>query len=251
MTTFATSNNLKHYNMEKFIDINKMVFSNTPAENKLHFIKTLSKEEIRKATNDTILRIFKECCNGRDKFYIKSERRAGNNLGGSNIWNSCIEFIYEYKGKAYINFYVQNTKTDWSESETFDRFKSSSEYNGWCDYLGTRFRYDSDDVTNVIRCILAEYVYYTEVEKSQREEQERLNTITHYSIVNPVCNYFYERLRLDKLPFSYGTTKPEYKQYCRGKKAIEEYAKANLATLYGKSKEELKAIYMREFEKAM
>jgi hypothetical protein len=48
--------------MEKnnYIDINKMVFSNTPAENKLHFIKTLSKEEIRKATNDTILRIFKE-----------------------------------------------------------------------------------------------------------------------------------------------------------------------------------------------
>jgi hypothetical protein len=214
----------------------------------LHFIKTLSKEEIRKATNDTILRIFKECCNGRDKFYIKSERRAGNNLGGSNIWNSCIEFIYEYKGKAYINFYVQNTKTDWSESETFDRFKSSSEYNGWCDYLGTRFRYDSDDVTNVIRCILAEYVYYTEIEKTEREEQERLNSILHYSIVNPVYNRFYNEWRCKYQGGYPGAPHDRLDRYHRGEKAVEEYAKANVDKLCGKSKEELQAIYTKIFE---
>jgi hypothetical protein len=236
--------------MEKnnYIDINKMVFSNTPAENKLHYINTLSKEEIRKATNDTILRIFKECCNGRDKFYINSKRRAGNNLGSSNIWNSCIEFIYEYKGKAYINFYVQNTKTDWGESVSFDSFKRDSEYNGWCDYLNTRFRYDSTDVTNVIRCILAEYVYYTEIEKTEREEQERLNSILHYSIVNPVYNRFYNEWRCKYQGGYPGAPHDRLDRYHRGEKAVEEYAKANVDKLCGKSKEELQAIYTKIFE---
>ena len=234
--------------MEKFIDINKMVFSNTPAENKLHYINTLSKEEIRKATNDTILRIYNECRGGRDKFYINSKRRAGNNLGSSNIWNSCIEFIYEYKGKAYINFYVQNTKTDWGESVSFDSFKRDSEYNGWCDYLNTRFRYDSTDVANVIRCILAEYVYYTEIEKTEREEQERLNSILHYSIVNPVYNRFYNEWRCKYQGGYPGAPHDRLDRYHRGEKAVEEYAKANVDKLCGKSKEELQAIYTKIFE---
>ena len=234
--------------MEKFIDINKMVFSDTPAENKLHYIKTLSKEEIRKATNDTILRIYNECRGGRDRFYINHDRRAGNNLGGRNIWNSTIEFIYEYNGKAYIMFYVQNSKTDTSESVLYNRFNAGAEFNGWCEYLNTRLKYDGTDIANVIRCILAEYVYYTEVEKAAREEQERLNSILHHSIVNPVYDYFYDSYRLGNLPFSYASSTPAYKRYCEGKRAVAEYAKNNLNTLYGKSKEELQAIYRKVFE---
>lgn len=234
--------------MENFIDINKMVFSNTPAENKLHYIKTLSKEEIRKATNDTILRIYNECKGGRDRFYIDSSRRAGNNLGGNNIWNSNIEFIYEYNGMAYIMFYVQNSKTDTSESVLYNRFNAGAEFSGWCEYLNTRFKYDGTDIANVIRCILAEYVYYTEVEKAAREKQERLNSILHHSIVNPVYDYFYDSYRLGNLPFSYATSTPAYTRYCDGKKAVAEYAKQNLDKLYGKSKEELQAIYKKAFE---
>jgi hypothetical protein len=234
--------------MEKFIDINKMVFSDTPAENKLHYIKTLSKEEIRKATNDTILRIYNECRGDRDRFYIDGSRRAGNNLGGRNIWNSTIEFIYEYNGKAYIMFYVQNSKTDTSESVLYNRFNAGAEFNGWCEYLNTRFKYDGTDIANVIRCILAEYVYYTEVEKAAREEQERLNSILHHSIVNPVYDYFYDSYRLGNLPFSYASSTPAYKRYCEGKRAVAEYAKNNLNTLYGKSKEELQTIYRKVFE---
>lgn len=231
-----------------YIDINKMVFSDTPAENKLHYIKTLSKEEIRKTTDGTILRIYNECRGGRDRFYIDGSRRAGNNLGGRSIWNSNIEFIYEYNGKAYIMFYVQNSKTDTSESVLYDRFNGGTEFSGWSDYLNTRFRYDDTDIANVIRCILAEYVYYTEVEKAAREEQERLNSILHHSIVNPVYDYFYDSYRLGNLPFSYASSTPAYKRYCEGKRAVAEYAKQNLDKLYGKSKEELQAIYRKVFE---
>ena len=163
--------------MEK-IDINKMVFSNTPSENKLHYIKTLSKEEIRKTTESTILRIYNECHGDRDNFYIDPDRRVGNRLGNSSgFWNSLVEYIYEYKGHAYIGFYVQNSKTDWGESASYNTFTSRSEFSGYCDYLHTSFRYDSTDVANVIRSILAEYVYYTEIEKAEREREKKMETM--------------------------------------------------------------------------
>ena len=234
--------------MGNFIDINKMVFSGTPAENKLHYIKTLSKEEIRKTTDGTILRIYNECRGDRDRFYIDGSRRDGNNLGGRSIWNSNIEFIYEYNGKAYIMLYVQNSKTDTSESVKFDNFNSGVMFNGWSDYLNTRFRYDDTDIANVIRCILAEYVYYTEVEKAAREEQERLNSILHYSIVNPVYNRFYNEWRCKYQGGYPGAPHDRLDRYHRGEKAVEEYAKANVDKLCGKSKEELQAIYTKIFE---
>lgn len=239
--------------MEKNINVNEFIFGRTKAEKKLEVLDQLSGNDLRKATNETILRIFKECRgkddNGkpRDKFYINNDRRAGNCLGGGNFWNSTIEFISEYKGKAYIYFYVQNTKTDWGESESFDTFKSGTEYRGYSEHLGTSFRYDSNDIANVIRCILKEFVYYKYIEKTERERKEKFNTIAGWRVLNPVYNHFYEKWDC--------WHRMEYndrlrKAYYAGKKAVEEYAKEHADELFGKSVEELQTIYKQVFRKA-
>jgi hypothetical protein len=230
--------------MEKFIDINKMVFSNTPAENILHYIKTASPQEIRKATPATILRIINECKNGNGEFWIDSDRRAGNN------WDSTIEFLYiSNDDKPILMLYVQDDKTDTSTSVSYTEFNSCNGYRGSCRLGG--FRYDADEVANVIRCILAEYVYYTYIEKADREQAQRIAKLLNYKVVNPVCDYFYKDLRLSNLPFSYATTTPRYKQYCNGKKAIEKYANEHVDELEGKTEEELIAIYKKVFREGM
>ena len=236
--------------MKQVFNINEFVFGRTKAEKKLEVLDSLNGTELRKATDATILRIYKECRNGRDRFCIKNDRRAGNLLGGTNFWNSLIEFISEYNGRAYICFYVQNSSTDSSVCVSYDRFKSDTEYCGYCDNISTRFRYDSADIANVIRCILKEFVYYKYIERAEREKAEKLATIAGWQIINPVVNYFYKAMRLDNLPFSYATTTPRYDQYCKGKEALEEYPKEHFDELYGKSVEELQAIYKEVFRKA-
>lgn len=239
--------------MKQAFNINEFLFGRTKAEKKLEVLDSLNGTELRKATDATILRIFKECRgkdgNGkpRDKFYINNGRRAGNLLGGSNFWNSTIEFIHEYKGRAYIEFYVQNTKTDWGESVDYNTFKSGSEYRGYCSHLNTSFRYDSNDVANVIRCILKEFVYYKYIEKAERDKAKKLESIAGWKIINPVSNYFYEKWDCwHRMEYNSDLRKAYY----AGKNAVEEYAKSHVDELFGKSVEELQAIYKEVFRKA-
>lgn len=229
--------------MEKFIDINKMVFSNTPAENILHYIKTASPQEIRKTTSATILRIINECKNGDGNFWIDSDRRAGNN------WNSTIEHLYIYNDKPILMLYVQGGNTDTSTSVSYTEFNSCNGYRGSCGLGG--FRYNADEVANVIRCILAEYIYYTYIEKGEREQAQRIAKLLNYKVVNPVFDYFYDYLRLGNLPFSYATTTRQYNQYFNGKKAVEKYANEHVNELEGKTDEELIAIYKKVFRESM
>jgi len=238
--------------MEKRFDINEFIFGRTKPEKKLEVLDSLSGAELRNATNETILRIYKECRgkdsdgNPRDRFMIENDRRAGNRLGGRGFWNSLIEFIYEYNGRAYIMFYVQNTKTDSSEGVSYTTFKSGAEYRGYCDYLGTYFRYDSNDIANVIRCILKEYVYYTYIEKPERERKERIAKVLHYKIANPVWNQFYNEWRC-KYEDSWRGSTPNTDRYHRAADAVRKYVEEHIDELDGKSAEELQAIYRRIF----
>ena len=239
--------------MEKRFNINEFVFGRTKAEKKLEVLDNLSGNELRKATNETILRIFKECrgkdSDGKpyDKFYIKNDRRAGNCLGGSRFWNSTIEFIHEYRGKACIEFYVQNCKTDWSESVDYDRFKANTEFRGYCDHLDTYFRYDSTDIANVIRCILKEFVYYKYIERAERERKERIAKVLHWKIYNPVCNQFYDEWRCKYEGYGFNCSTPRTDRYHRAEKAVKEYVEQHIDELDGKTTEELQAIYRKIF----
>jgi hypothetical protein len=227
--------------MEK--NINEFVFGRTKAEKKISVIDTLSDDEIRKTAESTILRIFKECKgkdaegNPRDKFYISNKRAAGNN------WNSTIEFIHEYNGRACIEFYVQNTKTDWGESVEYNTFNRATEYCGRCSYLGTTFRYNSKDIANVIRCILKEYIYYKYIEREERERREKIEKVLHWKIYNPVANQFYKEWRCRFESGGCFSSTPNTDRYHRAEKAVKEYVAEHIEELYGKTAEELQEIY--------
>jgi hypothetical protein len=229
--------------MEKNFNVNEFIFGRTKAEKKLEVLDNLSANDLRMATNDTILRIFKECRGKdddgkpRDKFYISNKRAAGNN------WNSTIEFIHEYKGRACIEFYVQNTKTDWGESVEYNTFKSGTEFRGYCSHLGTSFRYDSNDIANVIRCILKEFVYWKYIERAEREHKEKIAALLNWKIANPVYNKFYDLWRCKYESGGCFRDTPNTDRYHRAEKAVKGYVAEHVDELTGKSAEELQKIY--------
>ena len=233
--------------MEKNFNVNEFVFGRTKAEKKLEVLDTLSKQELRKVTDKTILRIYKECrgkdSDGKpyDRFRIDCSRRAGNN------WNSTIEFIYEHRGKAYLCLYVQNCSTDTSECVMYDRFNGETEFRGFSDRLNTSFKYDSTDIANVIRCILKEFVYYKYIERAERERREKVAALLHYKIYNPVCNQFYDEWRCKYEGYGFNCSTPRTDRYHRAEKAVKEYVEEHADELFGKSAEELQVIYRRIF----
>lgn len=227
--------------MADVINVNEFIFGRTKAEKKLAVLDSLSDADIRKATSATILRIYNECHGDRDRFYISSDRRAGNN------WDSTIEFIYEWKGNAMICLYVQNSSTDSSECEYYNTFNSGNRYNGYCDHLNKRFTYDANDIANVIRCILKEYVYYTYIEKAERERKERIAKVLNWKIYNPVCNQFYDEWRCKYESGGWNSRTPNKDRYHRAEKAVKAYVEEHIDELDGKSVEELQNIYRNIF----
>lgn len=229
--------------MAKSININEFLFSRTRAEKKLETIKQMSDEEIRKATSETILRIYKECrskdCDGKpnDRFWIASNRRVGNN------WNSTIEFIYENNGKACLCLYVQNSSTDSSTCESYDTFNRYNRYEGYCHNLNKHFTYNADDIARTIRCILMEYVYWKYIEKDERERKEKVNKLLHYKIFNPVLNKFYEDWGCKYQGGYPGAPHDRIDRYHRAEKAVKSYVEVHADELMGKSVDELQGIY--------
>lgn len=233
--------------MEKNFNVNEFVFGRTKAEKKLKVLDNLSDSELRKVTNETMLRIYKECrgkdSDGKpyDRFRIDCSRRAGNN------WNSTIEFLYEYNGKPYLCLYVQNSSTDSSECVSYGEFKGSAKYRGYCDRLTMFFTYNSEDIANVIRCILKEFVYYKYIERAERERRERIAKVLHWKIYNPVCNQFYDEWRCKYESGGVFRSTPRLDRYHRAEKAVKEYVEQHIDELDGKTTEELQAIYRKIF----
>ena len=220
------------------IDINKFLFSRTKAEKKLKVLDRLSGSELRKVTNETMLRIYNECRGDRDRFYINSDRRAGND------WNSTIEFIYEYKGRAYVCLYVQNSSTDSSECVSYGEFNGSTKYRGYCDRLTMFFTYNSEDIANVIRCILKEYVYYKYIEKDERERAERIRKTLCEGKYGHICDEFYTDWRCW---YEDCFHRPRTDRYYRAKNAVENYFTEHIDELYGKPADELQTLIRKIF----
>lgn len=213
---------------------------NIQPKEKLDFINNLSAQDLRtRIGSNVILRIIKETIGDRDRHYIKSDRCVGND------WNSNIDFIYEHNGKPYLCLYVQNTSTDSSTCVSFEDFNRKEYYNGYCENINTNFTYSPSDIANVIKCILVDYIYYTQIEANERKQQEVVDKLLHYSIVNPVCNYFYDQLAPKHISLQWNKQKRE--AYNNGKKAITSYAMEHVSELIGKSNEELISIYKKVF----
>lgn len=224
------------------IDINKFLFGRTKPNKKLEVIKAMSDNDIRKATSATILRIYKECRGDRDRFYINSDRRAGND------WNSTIEFIYEYKGKAHICLYVQTSSTDSSTCESYDTFNRGSRYEGYCHNLNRHFTYTASEIASVIRCILAEYVYYKYIEKDERERAERIRkTLYEVGRYGHICDEFYTDWRCRYEGFGFMSPTPRTDRYYRAKNAVETYFTEHIDEIYDKPADELQALIRKIF----
>lgn len=221
------------------ININEFIFGRTNAEKKLQVINEMPDADIRKATSATMLRVIKECMDEREKFYIKSNRREGND------WNSTIEYLYIHNGRPVLMLYVQGGNTDTSTTERYENFNSGSNYRGSC-RLGS-FSYSSKDIARTIRCILSEYVYYKWIEKDEREARKKVDALLHYTVLNPVLNYYYEAWRC-KFQGGYpGAPHDKLDRYHAGEQAVKDYVKTHVAELTGKSTEELQAIYKKVF----
>ena len=223
----------------KNINVNEFVFGRTKAEKKLEVLDAMSDIDIRKVTDATILRIYKECrgkdSDGKpnDRFWIKGDRREGNN------WNSTIEFVYEHQGKACLCLYIQNSSTDSSICMSLDTFKRGG---SWYGTIRGTYTYSLGDVSRTLRCILKEFVYYKYIEREERERKEKISALLHWKIVNPVYNKFYEEWRCKYESGGWRDT-PRTDRYHRAKKAVENYAAEHVDELTGKPTEELQSIY--------
>ena len=108
-------------------------------------------------------------------------------------------------------------------------------------------RYNNDDIANVIRCILKEFVYYKYIERAERERREKFNTIAGWKVINPVYNYFYDEWRCKYQGGYPGAPHDRLDRYYRAKKAVESYAAEHVNELVGKSIEELQTLYKKIF----
>lgn len=225
---------------KKNINVNEFIFGRTRAEKKLEVLDAMSDIDIRKVTDATILRIYKECrgkdSDGKpnDRFWINGSRRAGNN------WNSTIEFVYEHQGRPYLCLYIQNSNTDSSITKSLDEFRRGG---SWCGSIRGTYTYSMEDVSRVLRCILKEFVYYKYIEREERERKEKISALLHWQIVNPVYNHFYEEWRCKYEMGGWNTSTPRTNRYHRAKKAVEDYVTEHVDELSGKPAEELQSIY--------
>ena len=236
----CTRNQQTFGDMEKNFNVNEFIFGRTKAEKKLAVLDQLGDNDLRKATNDTILRIFKECrgkdSDGKpnDRFWINGDRREGNN------WNSTIEFVYEHQGKACLCLYIQNSSTDSSICMSLDKFKRGG---SWYGTIRGTYTYSMEDVSRTLRCILKEFVYYKYIERAEREHKEKIAALLHWKIVNPVYNKFYDLWRCKYECGGCFRDTPNTNRYHRAKKAVEGYATEHVDELTGMSAEELQKIY--------
>ena len=224
-------------------NINVFLFNpNVKGVDKVITIKALDADDIKRVNDKTLFTIVNTCKNDNGDFRVACERRKGNN------WNSQVEGLYIHNNHMYISIYAQNLSTDTTYSEDVGRFFSGSSYRAYVERLDMYVNYSEEKRVEVMRSFLLEYVYYTDIEREERELKEKIAGLLHYSIVNPVLNGFFEELRLWYVPTHVKSAKRD--GYYRGSRAITEYVNNNYKDLFGLSTEELQAIYRRVFRKA-
>lgn len=190
---------------------------------------------------DVMKRIIEECGGEKKEFRIKRERRPGNH------WNSTIDGIYMSNGRLCVDVYVQNSSTDTNTSEYYRDLLTSTE-TGWVDSRLGHVSYFMKDKAEAVRAILSEYVYYKYLEVDEREHARKISELTHYSILNPILNHYYEEWRCKYQGGYPGAPHDRLDRYHRCDNALRDYIKTHVDELYGKSKEELSKIYRSVWE---
>ena len=96
---------------------NKIIFGQGDYQEKKKAIEQLfTIEDLLNVPKSLCIKIVKTIGDEYGRFNVSSEFRQGNN------WNSEVEGLSYVNDKLYVDIYVQNTKTDTTTSESFDRF---------------------------------------------------------------------------------------------------------------------------------
>jgi len=219
------------------MELKEILFGTLEPQEKLERINTISGKTLLKpyVMLPVIRRIVKEC--GKEgNFRVKHDRQLGNR------WNSIVKGIYNYKGEIFVDVYIQSDKTDTNIPVLYDNLLGGG-VSRVESHIGNA-TYREDEKEAVVRGLLSEYVYYKYIEKEAREAQEKIDNLLHYSITNPVFDYYYKRWDgWHRMDFD----KDLRNRYYGGKEAVEEYAKAHVDELTGKSVSELQEIYKQVF----
>lgn len=229
--------------------LESVLFTKGSVKDKVAYIEGMTTRELLKVGSNIVRKIYDLC--GGDRLYIRRSLRRGNK------WNSEVEGIWvtESSDKLLVLIYVQNSKTDTSMTEYFNKFFSFGEYYSSNNNLGANVRYSESQKGEVMRSILLEFVKrtYDEGEVEDKRRKDIVAKITHYSIVNPVLNNFYRYYKLEYVssfsPSRYDGVKLD--AYHAAQKALSAYIYEHCDELSGLSKEELQKIYTKVFGKVM
>lgn len=224
------------------MDIRKVLFEEGSYADKVSVIKGVEQRELVSFFGCTLL--VKDIINkvGKDnQIRIVRDFRVGNN------WNSDFEKVYVSNGTLYVSLYVQDDSTDTSMSVTFSSFFRCDDGSYYCERLSKSVRYDIFEKAECMRSLFLSCVYY--LWSDENKKNEIVAKLSHYSIINPVSNYFFNRYK-----FSFDSSSCDSvtnrKAYDHGKKALNEYIRNNYAELQGKKEDELVSIYKKVFDEA-
>lgn len=148
------------------ININSFLFTRTAPKKKLEVIKKLTASDLAKVSEDTLKRVVREAGTAtKPKGHNKDLSISRKNMVG-NDWNSDFDAICLYKGKLFIDLYIQMDHTDTTICGIpYKDFFRKGEYRGkayevnrYGDEIPFYAVYDDNDKTECMRSILIQYV---------------------------------------------------------------------------------------------
>ena len=142
------------------MDLNSVIFKGTTAD-KRSAVESATQRELLNVSVDTIKKILSK--QSADKYYPDRKTLYFGNV--SNHWNADAKSVELYKGKVFINFYVQYSNTDTDTCDYLDKFLRGGDYRGAVNYTDmydnphtSYYRFDQNDKANVVKAILLTYI---------------------------------------------------------------------------------------------
>lgn len=226
--------------------LEKVLFAAGDYNKKKSYIDNMLVDELMQVSKSIVKSIIIKAGNDYGRFCIGKKFRKGNE------WNSEIESVSLSKDNVFVDVYIQTDKTDTTESEYFDSFFRRGEYYSRDNRFNMGVDYKESQKAEVMRSILLECVY--RLFSDEQKIAKNIARLSHYTLINPVCNHFYGeyRLRYKNISrYSSRDTIAEIKGYHHAEQVLRKYIEENYIDLEGKTNEELNEIYMKVFGDSM
>lgn len=223
--------------------LEEILFQNGSYEDKIAAINNLNTSALL-GVGEGIIKRAMDKCGYDDRFYIPAP---------DSFWNAYVEAIHLLKGgRIGVEIYVQDDSTDTSMIEYWSEFVRNRNYVSSNNRLNVTARFSPEDIAEVVRRTLKRLVW--KMYSAEANEKQILAKVQNYRLINPVCDYFYEKYRLryqyDMWAFGRGGC-DEYKAYKNAEKVLNAYIKENYKELADKGNEELIETYKKVFADAM